>query len=87
MDLTECRKKLDEIDEKLVRLFEERMCISEQVAAYKAEHDLPVLDAKREEEKLEALRQCTKDARNEEAVTQLFEKIMELSRQRQEQML
>ncbi len=87
MDLKECRQKLDVIDGKLVRLFEERMAISEQVASYKVQHDLPVLDAKREEEKLASVRSLTKDARNREAVEELFQKIMELSRSRQEQML
>ena len=87
MDLKECRQKLDVIDGELVSLFEERMAISEQVASYKAQHDLPVLDAKREEEKLASVRSLTKDARNREAVEELFQKIMELSRSRQEQML
>ena len=34
-DLQDCRRRIDTIDDQIVRLFEERMKISEQVAAYK----------------------------------------------------
>ncbi len=84
MDLTECREKLDAIDAKIVKLFEERMEISEEVAAYKAAHDLPVLDAAREEIKLQSVAELTGNPKNREAVTELFTKIMALSRKRQE---
>ena len=87
MELKECREKLDEIDEKIVALFEERMQISEAVASYKAEHNLPVLDAAREEQKLAAIRDLVRDAKNKDAAAELFEKIMELSRSRQEQII
>ncbi|MCR5268757.1 MAG: chorismate mutase [Lachnospiraceae bacterium] len=87
MDLKECREKLDVIDEKIVRLFEERMEISEQVAAYKAEHGLPVLDAVREQQKLAAVTELVSDPKNRESAAALFEKIMELSRQRQESII
>ena len=87
MELSECRKKLDEIDAKIVALFEERMSVSEEVAACKAEHHLPILDAAREEEKLEMIRHLAADPKNAKACAELFEKIMELSRNRQEQIL
>ena len=47
MDLTQCREKIDELDRQLVALFAERMETAAQVAAYKKEHGLPVLDAAR----------------------------------------
>lgn len=87
MDLSECRAKLDQIDEQIVQLLEERMEISEAVAAYKAKHHLPVLDKEREAEKLRAVTALTKEAKNEAAVTELFIKIMEESRKRQETIL
>ena len=49
MDLTQCREKIDELDRQLVALFAERMETAAQVAAYKKEHGLPVLDAARED--------------------------------------
>lgn len=86
MELSECRAKLDEIDEQIVKLFEERMEISEQVASYKKEHALPVLDESREKQKIEAVRNLSAP-KNREAMAKLFEKIMEISRSRQEQIL
>lgn len=87
MDLQECREKLDVIDKKIVELFEERMAVSEEVARYKEEHGLPVLDESREKQKLASVRSLVKEKSNKEAAAQLFEKIMELSRARQEQIL
>ena len=51
MNLTELRQEIDHIDAKLVALFAERMKAVERVAAYKKEHQLPVLDAARERQK------------------------------------
>ena len=49
LDLNEIRKAIDETDEKLVALFEKRMGLASQVAAYKKERNLPIQDSKREE--------------------------------------
>ena len=84
MELRECREKLDLIDARIIALFEERMEISEAVAAYKAEHGLPVLDAAREEEKRKAVAAQVKEEKNRDAAVELFDKIMALSRKRQE---
>ena len=35
VDLQECRREIDEIDDKILRLFEKRMQVCEDVAAYK----------------------------------------------------
>lgn len=43
------RKKINEIDKKMAELFEERMTVSEDVAAYKKKNGLPILDSEREE--------------------------------------
>lgn len=52
MDIKDLRNKIDSIDTELVRLYAERMAVSSQVADYKREHGLPVLDSKRERELL-----------------------------------
>ena len=48
LDLNEIRQTIDETDEQLVALFEKRMALASQVAAYKKERKLPILDSKRE---------------------------------------
>ena len=52
MTLEELRARIDGIDAELIRLFAERMDVSAEIAAYKREHGMPVLDAAREREKL-----------------------------------
>ena len=48
--LLDARKKINSVDSKMAKLFEERMEAVREVAAYKAEHALPILDASREVE-------------------------------------
>ena len=55
MDLAEIRIKLDEIDKQIENLFEERMRLCGEVAEFKIRTGKPVYDAKREQEKIEAL--------------------------------
>lgn len=50
MDIQELRLELNEIDKELSALFARRMSISGQVAEYKREHNMPVLDRSRERE-------------------------------------
>ncbi|MBR6522381.1 MAG: chorismate mutase, partial [Oscillospiraceae bacterium] len=52
MDLKDLRVKIDAIDDELVRLFQERMKIAADVAAYKKENGMAVLDKARERQKL-----------------------------------
>lgn len=52
VDLAESRAKIDEIDKEIVRLFQRRIEVATDVAAYKRSTGKKVLDAKREEEKL-----------------------------------
>ncbi len=48
LDLTKLREEINETDREMVALFRKRMEIAANVAAYKKEHGLPVLDAARE---------------------------------------
>ena len=56
MELTELREQIDAIDRELVALLERRLDVSAGIGRYKLAHDLPVLDASREAEKLAAIR-------------------------------
>ena len=55
MSLELLREKIDKVDNELVRLFEERMNISGEIADYKRENNLPVLDRTRETAKLKQI--------------------------------
>lgn len=85
--LEECRQQLDEVDRDIVRLFEQRMMIARDVAAYKLAHDLPVLDSSREEMVLASRMSMLKDGHWAPGVRTLYECIMALSRAEQERLL
>lgn len=82
-ELAQIRRELDQTDRALVALFEQRMNLSRQVAAYKLAHGLPVLDASREAQVLESRRAMLKDSAWAPAVTELYETLMALSRREQ----
>lgn len=86
MDLTQCRAKIDEIDRQLVALFAERMETAAQVAAYKKEHGLPVLDAARERQKLRSVSALAPEAFRDDTET-LYRLLFELSRSYQHRLL
>ena len=87
IDLLESRDKIDKIDMEIVRLFEERMKICEDVAEYKIATGKKVLDAERERQKLKALRGRAHGEFNQLGTQELFEQIMAISRKRQYQLL
>ena len=55
LNLQDIRGQLDQIDDQLIDLFSRRMHLVSEVAAYKKEHDLPILDSSREDAILERL--------------------------------
>lgn len=80
--LTEYRKEIDEIDAELIKLFEGRMAVSEKIGQYKKDNGLPVLDKKREEEKLEAIVSSVGEEMKP-YIKELFSTIFSLSRDKQ----
>jgi len=87
MDLLDLRNQLDGIDRQIVDLYEKRMEVCEQVAAYKIETGKRVFDKEREMAKLKAVSEMTHNEFNAKGVSELFEQIMSLSRKRQYQLL
>ncbi|MCL2813699.1 MAG: chorismate mutase [Oscillospiraceae bacterium] len=86
MDLQELRKKIDEIDDGLINLFQQRMDISAEIAKYKRQHNMPVYDPAREREILDKLSRKAKEGR-ESSITALYSLLFELSRAEQEKIL
>ncbi|MDO4296443.1 MAG: prephenate dehydratase [bacterium] len=87
MDLQEIRKQLDGIDAQIVKLTEERMQLSAEVAAFKIETGKPVYDREREKQKLQAVGELAHGAFNRQAMQELFTQIMTISRRYQYQIL
>lgn len=86
-ELQETRRALDAVDRQIVALFEERMRLSREVAAYKLAKGLPVLDRSREEQVLDSRCAMLSDPFWSESVRALYEQIMALSRQEQQRLL
>ncbi len=83
VDLQDSRKKIDEVDRKLLELFEYRMQLASEVADYKKHTGMPVFDPAREEAKLKELKALAKDEENQTAVVDLFTQIISMSRRKQ----
>lgn len=61
-DLKDCRNRIDSIDAEIAALLEKRLDVVRAVADCKAERGLPVRDADREKEKLQALESLCSDS-------------------------
>ena len=86
MNMDELRGRIDAVDDELLRCFAERMDIAGDIARYKAEHGLPVLDERREREKLYAVSEKAPEELQSYAVS-LYALLFELSRSRQNRLL
>lgn len=53
MDINNLRLQIDAIDDQLIKLFVERMEVSQKIGAYKKENNLPIFDPGRERAKLQ----------------------------------
>ena len=84
-DLAELRKEIDEIDIQMVKLFEQRMAVSEEVAEYKVAVGKKILDKEREKRKIQAVKAMTHSAFNSHGVEELYNQIMAMSRKLQYQ--
>lgn len=87
MDLLELRDQIDAIDQQMVSLYEKRMDVCSQVAAYKIETGKKVFDREREIAKLNKVRELAHNEFNQTGVTELFEQIMAMSRKLQYRLL
>lgn len=85
--LAECRETIDMIDREIVRLFEARMAVCRDVAAYKIANGLPVLDASREQQVIKSRCELLNDAALADGTADLFACIMACSRKEQQKLL
>lgn len=78
MDLLELRNEIDKLDDELLPLLLKRMDISRQVAEYKVQNGIPVLNEQRELEILEDV--ASKCGEQGEVIKTVFSAIMDASR-------
>jgi len=86
MNLDDLRVEIDSVDEELIELFMKRMDIALQVAEYKKEHNLPVLNTQREREILNKVSDKVSEKAGAELDTYarvFFSTLLDVSRSRQ----
>ena len=86
-ELEAIRLELDSVDREIVSLFEQRMNLAREVAAYKIAHGLPVLDQSRESMVLDSRVSMLKDGHWAGSLRDLYTEIMRLSRSEQQRIL
>lgn len=78
LPMAELRMQIDEVDKEMIKLFEKRIAIAGKIGEVKKKNHLPVVDSKREAEKIKALRKLAGDDRNEDRVEELWKTIMKI---------
>ena len=86
MELKDYRAAIDGIDRELLALFARRLALCGEIAGWKKEHGLPVLDEARERKKLAAVAvQSPAEYKAETAA--FFERVIALCRASEERLL
>ena len=83
MELKDIRKKINEIDKEMAKLFEERMKASSEVAEYKKEHALNIFDGSREQEVINNNLNYINDETIKQYYVNFIQKTMDISKQYQ----
>ena len=83
LDLGEIRKRIDQIDRKLVELIEERLEIVKEVALYKKENNMKIFDRKREEEVIDKNLSNVKNEELKHYIEIILKDIMDSSKEYQ----
>ena len=73
------RGEIDQIDREIVNLFNQRLAVAYKIAKYKKEHNLNILDQKREDELLEKIKGLSQKDYVEETL-KLYESILLISK-------
>lgn len=83
MDLSQIRVEIDKIDKELIKLYEARMAICEDVAREKIRIGKEVLDSTREVQKIQAVKELVEESRYTEGAAIVFQTIMDESKKLQ----
>lgn len=86
-DIKITREKINSIDKEMASLFEERMLLAKDVAEYKKEHGLPILDADRENAVIEKNVSYLNDAEYSSYYHDFIKGVMDISKNYQYKLL
>ena len=86
-ELENLREKIDSIDKEMVALFEKRMDIVADIAAYKIKNNLPVLNQNREDIVVSKVKSTVKNKDYTDGAADLIKDIMEISKKFQQKLI
>ena len=87
MDIADWRKKIDEIDRRLVELLNERARCAAEIGRIKRQNDLPIHEPHREQEVLRHVLEANQGPLANEAIKGVFERIVEEGRTLQQRLI
>ena len=85
MDIADWRKKIDEIDRKLVELLNQRAQAAQEIGRLKRNTKMPIYEPDRERAVFDNVRQVSKGPLPELDLTQIYERIMDVMRKIQKE--
>lgn len=86
-ELDQYRKEIDRIDQELTALFEKRLEAVLKVGEYKIKHQLPILDASREEAVIQKNTDRLKNPAFEKEIADFYRSLMEITKETQERLM
>jgi chorismate mutase len=83
MDIADWRKKIDELDEQLVALLNQRAAAAVAIGEIKRQNTAPIYEPKREQQVFEHVRAVNPGPLTPAEVQDIFERIMDVMRNKQ----
>jgi chorismate mutase len=80
MDIADWRKKIDEIDRKLVEMLNERAQAAQEIGRLKRNSELPIYEPDRERVVLEQVQAMNRGPLENRHLMQIYERIMDVMR-------
>jgi chorismate mutase len=86
-ELENLREKIDAIDKEMIALFEKRMDIVADIAAYKIKNNLPILNQNREDIVISKVKAIVKNKDYTDSAIDFIKDIMEISKKFQQKLI
>jgi len=80
VDIDDIRVKINQLDDELLRIFNERALLALEIGHIKKKLNLPIYDPKREKLIFERMKQINPGPLENEAIVRLFERVIDESR-------
>lgn len=86
-ELENLRERIDTIDKELITLFEERMNVVNDIAEYKINNNLPILNQNREDIVISKVKAIVKNKDYTDSAIDFIKHIMEISKKFQQKII